>query len=42
MTYKRIASSKSEQDIIKIIEYYRKINIELAKGFLIFLIRSKI
>ena len=34
MGYKIVASSKSEADIIKVIEYYKEIRIQLAKDFL--------
>lgn len=35
MVYKLIASSKSESDTAKAIEYYKEIRVELAKEFLI-------
>jgi len=34
MAYKVITSSKSEIDVSRAIEYYKEINIELAKAFL--------
>lgn len=34
MAYKVITSSKSELDVSRAIEYYKEINIEIAKAFL--------
>jgi plasmid stabilization system protein ParE len=34
MTYKLIATSESESDIVKALEYYKAIDIRLAKRFL--------